>query len=120
MNTVAGAMKSFFSELPDPLVPYSMQTELVEAFSEYQHHSEQRSQSIKTLIQGRFSMARCLLSESSVLGCSPLRLVCSGDLLCWTSCVWRALEEADKEKQGRSQRAEMDWVSAVHFPVAVL
>ncbi len=41
VNTVAGAMKSFFSELPDPLVPYSMQTELVEAFSEYQHESEQ-------------------------------------------------------------------------------
>lgn len=33
INTVAGAMKAFFSELPDPLVPYSMQTELVEAFS---------------------------------------------------------------------------------------
>lgn len=33
INTVAGAMKAFFSELPDPLVPYSMQAELVEAFS---------------------------------------------------------------------------------------
>ena len=36
MNTVAGAMKSFFSELPDPLVPYNMQIDLVEAHSEYQ------------------------------------------------------------------------------------
>lgn len=34
VNTVAGAMKSFFSELPDPLVPYNMQIELVEAHSE--------------------------------------------------------------------------------------
>jgi len=33
INTVAGAMKAFFSELPEPLVPYSMQTELVDAFS---------------------------------------------------------------------------------------
>ncbi|NXK53713.1 RHG35 protein, partial [Chauna torquata] len=33
VNTVAGAMKSFFSELPDPLVPYNMQIELVEAHS---------------------------------------------------------------------------------------
>lgn len=33
VNTVAGALKSFFSELPDPLVPYSLQVELVEAFS---------------------------------------------------------------------------------------
>ncbi|XP_043911440.1 rho GTPase-activating protein 35 [Protopterus annectens] len=31
VNTVAGALKSFFSELPDPLVPYNMQVELVEA-----------------------------------------------------------------------------------------
>uniref|UniRef100_A0ACB8FT64 Uncharacterized protein n=1 Tax=Sphaerodactylus townsendi TaxID=933632 RepID=A0ACB8FT64_9SAUR len=31
VNAVAGAMKSFFSELPDPLVPYNMQVELVEA-----------------------------------------------------------------------------------------
>ncbi|XP_058678838.1 rho GTPase-activating protein 35 [Ammospiza caudacuta] len=31
VNAVAGAMKSFFSELPEPLVPYSMQLELVEA-----------------------------------------------------------------------------------------
>uniref|UniRef100_A0A8C5X3W6 Rho GTPase-activating protein 35 n=1 Tax=Malurus cyaneus samueli TaxID=2593467 RepID=A0A8C5X3W6_9PASS len=29
VNTVAGAMKSFFSELPEPLVPYAMQVELV-------------------------------------------------------------------------------------------
>ncbi|KAK1202347.1 RHG35 protein, partial [Pygoscelis papua] len=35
VNTVAGAMKSFFSELPEPLVPYTMQAELVEAHSEY-------------------------------------------------------------------------------------
>lgn len=33
INTVAGAMKAFFSELPEPLVPYNMQGELVEAFS---------------------------------------------------------------------------------------
>ncbi|MEQ2175820.1 hypothetical protein GOODEAATRI_021652, partial [Goodea atripinnis] len=33
INTVAGAMKAFFSELPEPLVPYSMQPELAEAFS---------------------------------------------------------------------------------------
>ncbi|XP_041729229.1 rho GTPase-activating protein 35 [Coregonus clupeaformis] len=32
INTVAGAMKAFFSELPEPLVPYSHQIELVEAF----------------------------------------------------------------------------------------
>ncbi|XP_067875123.1 rho GTPase-activating protein 35 [Heterodontus francisci] len=30
VNTVAGAMKSFFSELPEPLVPYNAQVELVD------------------------------------------------------------------------------------------
>ncbi|NXV53242.1 RHG35 protein, partial [Uria aalge] len=38
VNTVAGAMKSFFSELPEPLVPYTMQVELVEAHSEAVEH----------------------------------------------------------------------------------
>ncbi|NWU87677.1 RHG35 protein, partial [Onychorhynchus coronatus] len=38
VNTVAGAMKSFFSELPEPLVPYAMQAELVEAHSEALRH----------------------------------------------------------------------------------
>lgn len=35
MNTVAGAMKSFFSELPDPGPIQAMQIDLVEAHSEY-------------------------------------------------------------------------------------
>ncbi|XP_069500678.1 rho GTPase-activating protein 35 isoform X2 [Ambystoma mexicanum] len=44
VNAVAGAMKSFFSELPDPLVPYSMQTELVEA-----HKINDRDQKLHAL-----------------------------------------------------------------------
>jgi len=33
MNTVAGALKSFFSELPEPLVPCVLQVDLLDAFS---------------------------------------------------------------------------------------
>ncbi|XP_039623981.1 rho GTPase-activating protein 35 [Polypterus senegalus] len=44
VNAVAGAMKSFFSELPDPLVPYAMQVELVEA-----HKINDREQKLHTL-----------------------------------------------------------------------
>ncbi|KAJ8384419.1 hypothetical protein AAFF_G00205520 [Aldrovandia affinis] len=44
MNTVAGAMKSFFSELPEPLVPYCMQVELVEA-----HKINDRDQKLHTM-----------------------------------------------------------------------
>ncbi|XP_061876236.1 LOW QUALITY PROTEIN: rho GTPase-activating protein 35 [Colius striatus] len=44
VNTVAGAMKSFFSELPEPLVPYGMQGELVEA-----HKINDREQKLHAL-----------------------------------------------------------------------
>ncbi|KAG8143639.1 putative Glucocorticoid receptor DNA-binding factor 1-like protein, partial [Naja naja] len=44
VNAVAGAMKSFFSELPDPLVPYNMQIELVEA-----HKINDREQKLHAL-----------------------------------------------------------------------
>ena len=33
INTVAGGLKSFFSELPDPLVPCPLQVDLLEAYS---------------------------------------------------------------------------------------
>ncbi|KAG8448430.1 hypothetical protein GDO86_015502 [Hymenochirus boettgeri] len=49
VNTVAGALKSFFSELPDPLVPYNMQTELVEAFKI--NDQEQKLQAMKDLLK---------------------------------------------------------------------
>lgn len=39
VNTVAGALKAFFAELPDPLLPYTLQTELVEAFSKAHFYS---------------------------------------------------------------------------------
>lgn len=35
VNAVAGALKAFFADLPDPLIPYSLHPELVEAASEY-------------------------------------------------------------------------------------
>ncbi|XP_003228084.1 rho GTPase-activating protein 35 [Anolis carolinensis] len=44
VNAVAGAMKSFFSELPEPLVPYNMQAELVEA-----HKINDREQKLHAL-----------------------------------------------------------------------
>ncbi|KAM9270405.1 LOW QUALITY PROTEIN: rho GTPase-activating protein 35 [Cariama cristata] len=50
VNTVAGAMKSFFSELPEPLVPYTMQVELVEAHSE-NHDREQKLHALKEVLR---------------------------------------------------------------------
>jgi len=39
VNAVAGALKAFFADLPDPLIPYSLHPELVEAASKYPHIS---------------------------------------------------------------------------------
>ncbi|NXT17294.1 RHG05 protein, partial [Syrrhaptes paradoxus] len=33
VNAVAGALKAFFADLPDPLIPYSLHQELLEASS---------------------------------------------------------------------------------------
>ncbi|XP_076843708.1 rho GTPase-activating protein 35-like [Brachyhypopomus gauderio] len=49
VNTVAGALKSFFSELPEPLVPYSAQVELVEAFMIAER--EQRLHTMKDILR---------------------------------------------------------------------
>lgn len=40
VNAVAGALKAFFADLPDPLIPYSLHPELVEAASKNEHTPE--------------------------------------------------------------------------------
>ncbi|XP_063794488.1 rho GTPase-activating protein 35 isoform X1 [Pseudophryne corroboree] len=49
VNTVAGALKSFFAELPDPLVPYAVQSELVDAYKI--NDQEQKLQAMKDLLR---------------------------------------------------------------------
>ena len=39
VNAAAGALKAFFADLPDPLIPYSLHPELVEAASKNEHNS---------------------------------------------------------------------------------
>lgn len=43
VNAAAGALKAFFADLPEPLIPYSLHPELVDAASK------------KTLVQHMFS-----------------------------------------------------------------
>lgn len=40
VNAAAGALKAFFADLPDPLIPYSLHPELVEAASKSEHTPE--------------------------------------------------------------------------------
>lgn len=37
VNAAAGALKAFFADLPNPLIPYSLHPELIEASSKNQH-----------------------------------------------------------------------------------
>lgn len=39
INAAAGALKAFFADLPEPLIPYSLHPELVEAASKRQRHA---------------------------------------------------------------------------------
>lgn len=39
VNAAAGALKAFFADLPDPLIPYSLHPELVEAASKNEHNT---------------------------------------------------------------------------------
>lgn len=56
VNAAAGALKAFFADLPEPLIPYSLHPELVEAASKDERYAR----------------------DSSSLSCSPLSSLCSG------------------------------------------
>ncbi|KAF7700191.1 hypothetical protein HF521_003149 [Silurus meridionalis] len=81
VNTVAGAMKSFFSELPDPLVPYSMQLELVEAFKI--NDREQRFLAMKDVMRSHLN---------KVSHNSRVNLMTSDNL---SICFWPTLMRPD-------------------------
>ncbi|KAF3841214.1 hypothetical protein F7725_007076 [Dissostichus mawsoni] len=53
INTVAGGLKSFFSELPDPLVPCPLQVDLLEAYSKQTllGREEQRLYTMKDVLR---------------------------------------------------------------------
>ncbi|XP_026082406.1 rho GTPase-activating protein 35-like isoform X1 [Carassius auratus] len=95
VNTVAGAMKSFFSELPDPLVPYNMQTELVEAFKIGDR--EQRLHTMKDVLR-RFPRENCEVFKyvithlNKVSQNNRLNLMTSENL---SICFWPTLMRPD-------------------------
>ncbi|KAL1260463.1 hypothetical protein QQF64_008290 [Cirrhinus molitorella] len=95
VNTVAGAMKSFFSELPDPLVPYSMQTELVEAFKI--NDREQRLHTMKDVLRRfpreNYEVFRYVITHlNKVSKNNRLNLMTSENL---SICFWPTLMRPD-------------------------
>ncbi|XP_061575370.1 rho GTPase-activating protein 35 [Cololabis saira] len=95
INTVAGAMKAFFSELPDPLVPYSMQAELVEAFKI--NDREQRLQTMKDVLRRfpreNYEVFKYVISHlHKVSQSNKLNLMTSENL---SICFWPTLMRPD-------------------------
>ncbi|XP_048016328.1 rho GTPase-activating protein 35 [Megalobrama amblycephala] len=95
VNTVAGAMKSFFSELPDPLVPYSMQVELVEAFKI--NDREQRLHTMKDVLRRfpreNYDVFKYVITHlNKVSQNSRLNLMTSENL---SICFWPTLMRPD-------------------------
>ncbi|XP_066514754.1 rho GTPase-activating protein 35 [Hoplias malabaricus] len=95
VNTVAGAMKSFFSELPDPLVPYNMQVELVEAFKI--NDREQRLHTMKDVLRRfpreNYDVFKYVISHlNKVSQNSRLNLMTSDNL---SICFWPTLMRPD-------------------------
>ncbi|XP_073718919.1 rho GTPase-activating protein 35 [Misgurnus anguillicaudatus] len=95
VNTVAGAMKSFFSELPDPLVPYSMQVELVEAFKI--NDREQRFHTMKDVLRRfpreNYDVFKYVISHlNRVSQNNRLNLMTSENL---SICFWPTLMRPD-------------------------
>ncbi|XP_067307070.1 rho GTPase-activating protein 35 [Pseudorasbora parva] len=95
VNTVAGAMKSFFSELPDPLVPYSMQVDLVEAFKI--NDREQRLHTMKDVLRRfpreNYDVFKYVITHlNKVSQNSRLNLMTSENL---SICFWPTLMRPD-------------------------
>ncbi|XP_028817765.1 rho GTPase-activating protein 35 [Denticeps clupeoides] len=95
VNTVAGAMKSFFSELPDPLVPYNMQLDLVEAYKI--NDKEQRFHVMKEVLRRfpreNYDVFKYVISHLNKVSLNNrLNLMTSENL---SICFWPTLMRPD-------------------------
>ncbi|KAJ3591461.1 hypothetical protein NHX12_009406 [Muraenolepis orangiensis] len=95
INTVAGAMKGFFSELPEPLVPYNMQGDLVDAFK--LSDRDQKLQTMKEILRRfpkeNYEVFKYVASHlSKVSQNNRLNLMTSENL---SICFWPTLMRPD-------------------------
>ncbi|TNM85037.1 hypothetical protein fugu_009215 [Takifugu bimaculatus] len=95
INTVAGALKSFFAELPEPLVPCALQVDLLDAFKI--NDREQRLYSMKDVLRRfpreNYEVFRYVLSHlHKVSQLSRLNLMTSENL---SICFWPTLMRPD-------------------------
>uniref|UniRef100_A0A8C6U170 Rho GTPase-activating protein 35 n=1 Tax=Neogobius melanostomus TaxID=47308 RepID=A0A8C6U170_9GOBI len=95
INTVAGGLKSFFSELPDPLVPCALQVDLLEAFKI--NDREQRLYTMKDVLRKfpreNYDVFKYVVSHlHKVSQLSRLNLMTSENL---SICFWPTLMRPD-------------------------
>uniref|UniRef100_A0A3B3TVK8 Rho GTPase-activating protein 35 n=1 Tax=Poecilia latipinna TaxID=48699 RepID=A0A3B3TVK8_9TELE len=95
INTVAGALKSFFSELPEPLVPCALQVELLDAFKIMDR--EQRLYAMKDVLRKfpkeNYDVFRYVVSHlNRVSQLSRVNLMTSENL---SICFWPTLMRPD-------------------------
>uniref|UniRef100_A0A3P9H8W4 Rho GTPase-activating protein 35 n=1 Tax=Oryzias latipes TaxID=8090 RepID=A0A3P9H8W4_ORYLA len=95
INTVAGAMKAFFSELPQPLVPYNLQADLVDAFKI--NDREQRFQTMRDILwrfpRENYELFKYVISHlNKVSQHSRTNLMTSENL---SICFWPTLMRPD-------------------------
>ncbi|XP_021473962.1 rho GTPase-activating protein 35 [Oncorhynchus mykiss] len=95
INTVAGALKAFFSELPEPLVPCILQVELLEAFKI--NDREQRLYTMKDVLRRfpreNYDVFRFVMSHlHKVSQLSRQNLMTSENL---SICFWPTLMRPD-------------------------
>lgn len=95
VNTVAGALKSFFSELPDPLVPYSMQVDLVEAFkiNDREHRLHTMKDVLRRFPRENYDVFKYVITHLNKVSLnSRLNLMTSENL---SICFWPTLMRPD-------------------------
>ncbi|GAA6108645.1 rho GTPase-activating protein 5 [Tachysurus ichikawai] len=99
VNAVAGALKAFFADLPDPLIPYSLHPELVEA-AKIMDHTE-RLQVLKDIVRKfppvNYEVFKYLITHLNRVSQQSKTTLMTADNL--SICFWPTLMRPDFENK---------------------
>lgn len=109
VNAVAGALKAFFADLPDPLIPYRLHPELVEAASkntELYSDRERKSPSAPRGGRGQLNVRRgrislTLLCFKDLSWCTDLFFSqLFGDVMSCLDQIWKKVSSIEPKANG--------------------
>ncbi|KTF78323.1 hypothetical protein cypCar_00022707 [Cyprinus carpio] len=99
VNAVAGALKAFFADLPDPLIPYSLHPELVEAAKIVDHY--ERLQVLKEIVRKfppvNYEVFKYVISHLNRVSQHSKTTLMTADNL--SICFWPTLMRPDFENK---------------------